>query len=359
MNSSMNNSLSDMLGGVDQGSPQSKAKEGNTLCTQDSIRRSTVKKSKRGTKKDSSKKSITLLSSEEECNMDNSLSDLLNFGGMSPPTTFKDGLTMTTHTMDSIDKSKKKVSSLKKGMRSRKKPEKNADLDSSLSDMLANDDEPRNNVRESISVSTKDSIQRDKVKKSKRFGKTEATSKKVNLENSLSDLLEDEDDDDDDALSRCRARESLTVSTKDSIQQEKEKASSALKKLSKRGGKRSENKVSSTSLSLRGGPAPAPPSLGSSLSKLGGNPRDFGRKADDDDTFCGLGTVGEAELTRGSKSSNSPKKVKIAVPPLKSKLKAVPSPFMMSSNDNSDSDDEEDLFQGFSGSNPFRMPSYL
>jgi hypothetical protein len=360
----MNSSLSDMLGGVDQGSPQPKVKEGNTLATQDSIRKSSVKKSKRGTKKESSKKDKTLLSPEDDGNMENSLSDLLNCG-MSYPTKKIDELSSTTHTMDSIVHSKKKESKVTKSKRSGTKAEGSTkkNLDSSLSDMFANDcdDEPRSQVKESVGVSTKDSIQRDKIKKSKRSGKKpEETTKKANLENSLSDLLDGDDDDDDDEEPRSRARESLTVSTKDSIQREPEKASSLLKKASKRGGKRTESKEGSTSLSLRGGPAPAPPSLGSTLGKLGGHPRDFGRQADDDDTFCGLGTVGESELARGTgkNSSNSPKKTKIALPPVKAFMKAAPSPFMMSSNDNSDSEDEEDLFQGFSGSNPFRMPSY-
>jgi hypothetical protein len=205
------------------------------------------------------------------------------------------------------------------------------------------------------------------TKKSKRGSKkTEEKTKKTSLENSLSDMLIDDDDDDEP---RSQAKESLTVSTKDSLQREKEKSSSPhLKKSSKRGGKRSsssKNEDPTTSLSLKGSPAPAPPTLGATLSKLGGPQRDFGRHADDNDTFCGLGTVGEKELARGSHASKpntlSPKKTKIIAPPpvVKPRVQAMPSPFMMSSNDDSDSEDEEDLFQGFSGSNPFRMPSYL
>lgn len=337
MNSTMNNSLCDMLDGMDLVSPGASAKEGNTVSTKDSIRKSSsLKKTKRGTKKESSKRDMTMLVAHPEADggMENSLSDLLNCGEhlKSPQQKTKESLTVST--MDSIAKKDKKESVPKKSRRGGKKSE----------------------------------------------GQTEMPEKpkKSDLGSSLSDLLVD--DDDDDYEPSRKSKESLTVSTMDSIQREKEKSSSSSsKKSSKRGGKKSSstststststNKDGSSSLSLRGGPAPsATPTLGATLSKLGGPQRDFGRHADDNDTFCGLGTVGEKELSRGSPSksnaaSSSPKKTKIQAPPMKPKGKAMAaSPFMMSSNnDDSDSEDEEDLFQGFSGAsnNPFRMPSYL
>lgn len=307
----MNNSLSDLLDDMDLAAPDSKVREGFTVSTIDSIKKSsTVKKTRRGaTKKESSKRgSKAILAPEVEKRMENSLSDLFDSANLQSPKKNLECLTVAT--MDSMGRKEKKTG-----------------------------------------TST--------PKRSKRGGKkkesVELKSSKVDLERSLTDMLTDEDEDDDDYEPRSIPKESLTVSTIDSVQREKGKASSLVKKVSKRGCKKSEV----LSLSLKGGPAPAPLTLGSSLGKLGGTPRDFGRHADDNDTFCGLGTVGDKELARGSPNrTKSPAKTKIAPPPMKARMNNIPSSFRMSSNDDSDSDDEEDLFQGFSGSNPFRPTSH-
>jgi hypothetical protein len=231
--------------------------------------------------------------------------------------------------------------------------------------------------KESATVSTRDSL----VKKesfsasqklgSRRGGKKsdpipDKTPKRADLERSLSDLLVDDDDDEDDESGRHSSRESLTIVTKDSLQKAKENTNS--KANSKRGGRKVTRSYSkedlSSSLGLRGCPAP-PPSLSASLGRLGGAPKDYGRQADDNDTFCGLGTVGEKELARGSPKNNvaSPTKTKITMAPTRSKLvnHALPSPFARSSNNDDSDSDDEDLFQGFSGAsnNPFRMPAHL
>jgi hypothetical protein len=149
-----------------------------------------------------------------------------------------------------------------------------------------------------------------------------------NLRTSLTDMLVIDDDDSDDEPRRGSKDNCMTVSTMDSMQKGKDK--SGTKRSSKRGSKK-----------------PAP-SLGSTLGSLGGKKKDFGRHADDNDTFCG-----EAE----PKSSSSAKNTKIAAPLMQPKKKSMASPFMMPSNDDSDSD-EEDLFEDFSGAsnNPFRKP---
>ena len=179
-------------------------------------------------------------------------------------------------------------------------------------------------------VATMDSMEEKakKKKKSKRGGKKKDMNK---LSASLSDLLVDEEEEDDEPRISTPA-ESLTVNTLDSM----EGKYGQKEKKSKRGGKKKKKE---------------PTSLGSVLNKLDG-PKDYGRDSDDNDTFCGLGTVGEKELR---KLSNSPKKTKIVSP-----LRSTPQPFSMMrmGDDDSDEDEEEDLFQGFDN-NPFRKPSYL
>lgn len=121
-------------------------------------------------------------------------------------------------------------------------------------------------------------------------------------------------------------------------------------------------------------------SLGAGLSKIGGpslERKDFGRSAEDDDTFCGMGTVGEQDMSKvggHSKNLGRPKGSsggRTASSSLglgggsgaKSNQKrsgggGLGNPFGGSAfgNDEEDSD-EEDLFAD--ANNPFRMPSGL
>jgi len=333
----MNNSLSDLLDGMDDGFADSQpfCNEGATVMTKDSVGRDslatkdsikspmrkkagTLKKTKRGHKKKDAKADQQL----EEPSSEHLLSGLLS----------------------SPQKSKKKM----------------------------NDD--------CMTVSTMDSVHREKHSskpKSKRGGKKKSSSNNdsgSNLEAGLSDLLCDDDDDAPSTSHKRVPRECGTVSTLDSVERHKQQGSggsgnsSKATSRSKRGGRRSSG--NGNSLSLNGGPPPAhPPSLSGALDKLGGRPKDFGRQADDADTFCGLGTVGESELAKAPlhkspKSSKSPRKAKIAVPSPRSRASsnaaaAAPKPFMnMNNDDDDDSEEEEDLFEGF-GANPFRMPTYL
>lgn len=180
-------------------------------------------------------------------------------------------------------------------------------------------------TQDDVTVATMDSMgeKPKKKKKSKRGAKKTDVNK---LSASLSDLLMDDEEEDEARLST--PTDSLTVNTRDSME-----GSSQKPKKSKRGGKKKKKDLTS---------------LGSVLNNLDG-PRDYGRDSDDNDTFCGLGTVGEKEL---KKLSNSPKKTKIVSP-----LRSTPQPFSMMrmGDDDSDEDEEEDLFQGFDN-NPFRKP---
>jgi hypothetical protein len=192
-------------------------------------------------------------------------------------------------------------------------------------DTLARMDKDSTPKRSSKGSSRKSEGKTEKPEKSEKPAKSE---KPKNLRTSLTDMLvlDDDDSDDDPGFD---AKDCMTVSTMDSIERQKDKSGSSTKRSSKRGTKK-----------------PAP-SLGSTLGTLGGKQRDFGRHADDNDTFCG-----EAE----PKSKSAPKNTKPA-PLMKAKPKTMASPFMMPSNDDSDSD-EEDLFEDFSGAsnNPFRKP---
>lgn len=246
-------------------------------------------------------------------------------------------------------------------------------------------------------VATMDSVQNKhkgngKSPRSRRGGKRNTVNKNRNsinnsssLETSLSEMLhdpdQDDDDDDDNDFAPVRhPRESGTVDTLDSAQRHKYNSTGSggrTKRGSKRGG----------DLSLTGGPAPhalgggaagAGGCLAGALDKLGGKPRDFGRQADDNDTFCGLGTVGERELRKQPLSKQSPTrknnngggsgsggkaKSKVILPSpsssggKKKSTPPAPKPFMMclSNDDDDDSEEEEDLFQDF-GANPFRTP---
>jgi hypothetical protein len=338
MNGTRTNTSLSMLGSMDSG-PRAAFKEGNTIATEDSMTRNqnsmsslsaTNQKSRRGAKKETSRGMLEP-ADDNQGGMENSLSDLFSV---------------------------------------------------SSGDYLFTSGD--NNNREGATVSTMDSLARKESfnasqKLSRRGGKKNDNSsatlfdkpKKSDMEKSLSDLLIDDDADEDD--DRHGSRESLTIVTKDSLQKAKEDtAPGSSRTTSKRGGRKVARSYSkedlSSSLGLRGGhsstPAP-PPSLSATLGKLGGPPRDFGRQADDNDTFCGLGTVGEKELARGSPNKNaaSPTKTKITMAPTRSKAigKAAPSPFSRSSNDDDSDSEDEDLFQGFSGAsnNPFRMPAHL
>ena len=327
--------------------------------------------------------------------MNNSLSDLLDGmdDGFADSQPFcNEGATVMTK--DSIGSpTKKKAGTLKKTKRGHKKKDAKADQQSEepssehlLSGLLSSPQKSKKKMNDDcMTVSTMDSVHREKNSskpKSKRGGKKKSSStndSSSNLETGLSDLLCDAEGDDDDAPSSSHKRvprECGTVGTLDSVERHKHQgiggggggSSSKATSRSKRGGRRSSGNANS--LSLNGGPPPAhPPSLTGALNKLGGRPKDFGRQADDADTFCGLGTVGESELAKAPlhkspKSSKSPRKAKIAVPSPRNRASgnaaaAAPKPFMnMNNDDDDDSEEEEDLFEGF-GANPFRMPTYL
>lgn len=176
----------------------------------------------------------------------------------------------------------------------------------------------------------------------------------MDIDDLLAGLDVDSDDDDDDP----------SIMTKDSIEKTKKKKKT--KESKTKDGKKKKKKKDG--LSLKGGPTPM--SLGGALDKLGGpslKQKDFGRGLDDNDTFCGLGTVDEKELSKApihgdSKAPNSPKKVKTQKRDqvAKKKISAVPSAFNGGFGGGDDSDsDEEDLFaDDFGGKNPFQMPSY-
>ena len=339
-------------------------------------------------------------SSQENSGMNSSLSDLLNGVGddFDQPLCKEGSTIMTKDSMGSPQKSKLLIKKSKRAVSRKKKDDEGSEnpLENSLSNLLescaVHDDShsgtshgKRRTAKESPTVETMDSVQKakrssvggDSSKSNSRRGakKTPSSRQSSSLETSLSDLLTDpneSDGDDDDKVAQRRRvpRESGTL---DSIQRHHKSSSgsgsgSGTNVRSKRGGKRgSEITGNGNNLSLTGGPAPCGMSLGGALDKLGGKPKDFGRQADDNDTFCGLGTVGEMEMKKAPLSKQSPRKDKVgggsssskgkvAVAPLfgGKKQVAAPKPFMSLSSNNDDSDsDEDDLFQAF-GANPFR-----
>ena len=157
-------------------------------------------------------------------------------------------------------------------------------------------------------------------RKSRRRGKKKESSAAVTTrENGLSDrvsgLFLDHEEDDDTHTSHSNTSLSLSSSSSRSSKNSSERAS-------------------------KGG------SLSASLEKLGGPPKDYGRQADDNDTFCGLGTVGENEMKKTALSSAAGRSHPA------SRVPTTNFSSMFSSHDSEDSD-EDDIFEGF-GINPFR-----
>jgi hypothetical protein len=268
--------------------------------------------------------------------MNTSLSDMLDGMELSPKAKSKESLTIATK--DSIRK-KASASAIKLSKRGAKKGmpglEENS-LEHSLSDLMNTKSYVKASPKESMSVFTTDSLGKkpkegSTPKRSKRGGKR---SENGDMERSLSDLLCDENERESTTNATGKARESLTVNTMDSIQREKMDG----RKTSKRGGRKPTPSSSDGSSCKK-----MSTTLSSTLGKLGGPPKDFGRHADDNDTFCDAPTS------------------KMAAPP--STLRGsgkLTSPFGPTNEDTSDSDDDEDLFASFSGgSNPFRLPTYL
>lgn len=385
----MNNSLSDLLQVMELSPNKVQLNDTGSIGTKDSLRRnSTEKLTKRG-----AKKSILTVAGEGSFS-DHSMSDMFGSSYSNSDSTSMEYDSTPVATTDPTAKVKE-GSTPKRSKRGGRKTDEKSDLERSLSG-LALDDENEGNSRrvpkDCQTVSTMDSIDREKStsRTTKRGGKKTAVQGKSDLERSLSGL----DFDDDNVCNlKNMSSDCHTVSTMDSI--DKEKSSS---KPLKRGGKKSnmqgksdlerslselnvvedDNKYtkpkvesdcqtvstmdslhrekSSGKPSKRGGKktelaAPQQPfekmkcaSLTSSLSKLGGPPRDFGRHADDNDTFCDVGD-------ESGKSKN-----KVAVPHVQPFMKS--SPFTKTGNDDSDSEDE-DLFASFPGKNPFRLATHL
>lgn len=386
---SMNNSsLSDLLQ-VMELSPSSKAKSSDTgsIGTKDSLRRNSAEKlSKRG-----AKKSVLGLSGEGSFS-DHSMADMFSSSNLLNDST---SLDFDSAPLDVPDPSSKvkEGSTPKRSKRGGRKSDEKSDLERSLSGLAFDNENEANSTRvpkDCQTVSTMDSIDREKCfnRSSKRGGKKNVANGKSDLERSLSGL-----DFDDENICNLKTVPSdcHTVSTMDSI--DKERSSS---KPLKRGGKKINvqgksdlerslsglnleddnfynttkegndvqtvstmdslhREKSATKQSKRGGKkndlsSSQQPyekvrsaSLTVSLSKLGGPPRDFGRQADDNDTFCDDGGKGEIF------------KRKVEAPLIQ--------PFIMKSStttDNDDSDSEdEDLFSGFPGTNPFRLATHL
>ena len=375
----MNNSLSDLLE-VMELSPSSKAKSNDTgsIGTKDSLRRNSAEKlTKRGAKKSmlgvpsegsfsdhsmpdmfgssysfNDSTSMELDStptvttdptskvkegstpkrnkrsgrkSDEKSNLERSLSGLAFDEENEANTKRVPKDCQTVSTMDSIDREKTSNRTTKRGGKKSNVHGK-ADLEQSLSVLDFDEAKVCNDCQ---IVSTMDSIDKEKSfsKPLKRGGKKNSLQGKSDLEKSLSDL-DAEDDNKFNATSKI-ANDCHTVSTMDSLHREKSSGKA------KRGGKKAEVVSSQQPCDKK-----KPASLSSSLSKLGGPPRDFGRQADDNDTFCDV--------------SNETSKGKVAVPHIQ--------PFMKSSaftsNGDSDSDDE-DLFASFPGNNPFRLATHL
>ena len=100
-------------------------------------------------------------------------------------------------------------------------------------------------------------------------------------------------------------------------------------------------------------------SLEAGLSKVAGPSlllsKDFGRSADDDDTFCGTGTVdGEIERGKlqGTRKAKKPTSPFGAASPAMPKSDPFGSAFGRSRDSDSESGDEVDFFAGTS--NPFK-----
>ncbi len=385
---SMNNSsLSDLLQ-VMELSPSSKAKSTDTgsIGTKDSLRKNSADKlSKRG-----AKKSVLGLSGDGSFS-DHSMADMFGSSLLLNDSTSLDFDSAPPDAPDPSSKVKE-GSTPKRSKRGGRKSDEKSDLERSLSGLGFDNENEANSKRvpkDCQTVSTMDSIEREKCvnRPSKRGGKKNVANGKSDLEQSLSGL---HFDDDNICNLKTVASDCHTVSTMDSI--DKEKSSS---KPLKRGGKKinvqgksdlerslsglnfeddklyntanEENDVQTVSTmdsihreksapkqSKRGGKkndlsSSQEPyekvrhaSLTLSLSKLGGPPRDFGRHADDNDTFCDDGGKGETSKRR------------VQAPLIQ--------PFMKSTtttdNDDSDSEDE-DLFAGFPGTNPFRLATHL
>jgi hypothetical protein len=382
----MNNSLSDLLA-VMELSPKLKTCDTISIGTKDSLRKNNdIKLSKRGAKKN-------LLGGQGEGSMtENSLTEL--FGTNS----FHDSKSMEYEATSLVNTDRttnsKEGSTPKRSKRVGKKSEEKSDLERSLSEILSESDDECNQKffpKDCATASTMDSMQREKPTKktSKRGGKKNAILEKSDLERSLSGLdLEDDKD------SKKISKDCMTVSTMDSIQRDK----STTKPL-KRGGKKpgshdksdlerslsglsfdgdkekiqhpidcqtvstmdSMNREKITSRPSKRGSKKqdvnafqspfekTKPSLGSTLNKLGGPPRDFGRQADDNDTFCGQGDDTASPHSGSALSAPHQKSLK------QSSLKQSKD---LGGNDDSDSDDD-DLFASFPGNNPFRLPTYL
>jgi hypothetical protein len=183
-------------------------------------------------------------------------------------------------------------------------------------------------AKESPTLATQDSIGNKKsstttkTSSTKRGGKKNNNGSSSNLETSLNDLLRDPD-----------------ASSDEEDEDDRQPAFRSVPK---------HNNTTPTPTFVK-----APPSLSGKLQRLGGGRPDFGRDADDNDTFCGLGTVSEMEMKKAPISRNSPKrnqpKGKVALPQYNQRRRT----------DDDDDDSDEDLFENFGGANPFRMPSYL
>lgn len=309
-----------MFDDCDAATPRAAVQESLTHATTDSLTRKNSGRSstssRRGTKKDTSKNGMLSALDDSRSNMEASLSDLFSFP--SKDQLHSSGINREGATVGTVDSMARK-----------------------------------NTLEKSFNGNASQKISRRGGKKSPNGS---------DLEKSLSDLLLD---DEEDERGNDKPQQGMSVMTKDSIVKEK---SSESRNSSKRGGRKLIRSYSKEDLAptlalgrdVRGGGGGGEkvPSLHSSLGRLGGPKRDFGRQADDNDTFCGMGTVGEKELQRGSPhGASSPTKTKISMPMrTKTIVRAMPSPFMNRDED-SDSDDE-DLFKGFSGANnnPFRMP---
>ena len=270
--------------------------------------------------------------------MNTSLSSMLEGMELSPKAKTKESLTIATK--DSIRKTK--TTTAKQSKRGAKKGMpglEESSMEHSLSDLMnITSTSFKSTPKESVSVFTTDSIGKKQKegstpKRSKRGAKKSENS---DMERSLSDLLSDESELEAVQASGMKTKESPTVHTVDSIQREK-----MVQKPSKRGGKKPDSCSSKK----------APP-LSATLGKLGGPPKDFGRQADDNDTFCAPPGSGDGPLSH---------RTKLAAPTLRGGGGggSKPSSSFGLTEDNSDSDDE-DLFASFSGgSNPFRLPTYL
>jgi hypothetical protein len=267
--------------------------------------------------------------------MNTSLSNMLEGMELSPKAKSKESLTIATK--DSIRKKARDIKQSKRGAKKGMPGLEENSLEQSLSDLMKMNSCVKATPKESMSVFTTDSLGKktkegSTPKRSKRGGKK---SENGDMERSLSDLLCDENERESATSATGKPTESPTVHTMDSIQREKMDA----RKTSKRGGK----KPVSSSLDGINSCKKTSTSLSSTLGKLGGPPKDFGRHADDNDTFCDAPTS------------------KMAAPP--STLRGsgkVSSSFGPTTEDTSDSDGDEDLFASFSGgSNPFRLPTYL